>query len=52
MRFVSIVGVLTALVVLAYVFAPRGIAHGAGDTMAVVLAGGVFTIALAVYIRE
>ncbi len=52
MKFLSVVGALAGLFALGLVFSPRVIDHGAGGAMAVALAGGVFTIALAVYIRE
>jgi hypothetical protein len=51
MKFLSVTA-LTALLALGAAVSPRVMDHGAGDAIAVALAGGIFTIALAVYIRD
>jgi hypothetical protein len=51
MKFLSVVGVLAGLLALGLLISPRVI-DGGGDAMAFALASGIFTIALAVYIRE
>ncbi len=52
-KFIAFLGLILGLALVAITVASsRFIDNGAGGATAVVLAGGLFTVALAAYIRE
>jgi hypothetical protein len=51
-KFFSIVGPIVGLAFVALAASPHVIEYGVGRATLLALAGGIFTIALAVYIRD
>jgi hypothetical protein len=51
-KFFSIVGPIVGLAFVGVAASPHVIADGVGRATLLALAGGIFTIALAVYIRD
>jgi hypothetical protein len=51
-KFFSVVGPIVGLAFVGLWASPRLLEYGAGHAISLALAGGIFTIALAVYIRD